>query len=69
MVPVTRRGSCTRSRAWPEDGEEFPAVLVPPSMLVAPADELGGAVRAERAAEEQEERPSTTAMAATQARR
>ena len=68
MVPVTRRGSCTRSRAWPDDAEEFPAVPVPPSVL-APADELGGAVRAERAAEEQEERPSTTATAATQARR
>jgi hypothetical protein len=66
MVPVTRRGSCTRSRAWPEDPEEFPAVLVAPATA---ADELDGAVRAERAAEEQEERPSTTATAATQARR
>ena len=41
-------------------------------MLVAPAtaaDVLDGAVRAERAAEEQEERPSMMATAATQARR
>ena len=64
MVPVTRRGSCTRSKAWPGD-EEFPAVLAAPPA----ADELDGAVRADRAAEEQEERPSTTARAATQARR
>ena len=67
MVPVTRRGSCTRSRAWwPDDAEEFPAVRVAPATA---ADELGGAVRAERAAEEQEERPSMMATAATQARR
>jgi hypothetical protein len=65
-VPVTRRGSWTRSRAWPDEAEEFPAVLVAP---LTAADELGGAVRAEMAAEEQEERPSARAAAATQARR
>jgi hypothetical protein len=64
-MPVTRRGSWTRSRAWPDEAEEFPAVLVAPLT----ADELDGAVRAERAAEEQEERPRARAAAATQARR
>ena len=67
MVPVTRRGSWTRSRAWPEDAEEFPVVLAAPPP--AAADELDGAVRAERAAEEHEVRQSAVATATRQARR
>ena len=48
-----------------EDAEEFPAVLAAPPA----ADELDGAVRAERAAEEQLVRHSAAAAAARQARR
>ena len=64
MVPVTRRGSWTRSRAWPE---EFPVVLAAPPP--AAADELDGADRAEMAAEEHEVRQSAVATATRQARR
>src|SRR3954453_11613000 len=64
MVPVTRRGAWTRSRGWPE---EFPAGLV--AAPATAADELDGLVRADKAAEEQEQRPSATVTAARQARR
>src|SRR5436309_12401315 len=66
MVPVTRRGLCTRSRAWPEEAGVVAFVLAGP----APVDEAGGGASADRADDEQAVRHTAdVATAASRARR
>ena len=61
MVPVTRRGSCTRSRAWPEAAGAVVLAAVDGSAAVGRVGRGGRGASADRTDDEQDVRHSAVA--------